>query len=71
MVRDRETDKFKGTAFLEFEDRESIIKALNINGAVSSDGCLASAFRFLDLRFDDDVFLPLTHVSHSRLFLKL
>ncbi|GAV01634.1 hypothetical protein RvY_12315-2 [Ramazzottius varieornatus] len=34
MNRDRETDDFKGTAFVEFNDREQLIDALGLNGAL-------------------------------------
>eukprot|EP00730_Choanoeca_flexa_P008948 TRINITY_DN12560_c0_g2_i1.p1 TRINITY_DN12560_c0_g2~~TRINITY_DN12560_c0_g2_i1.p1 ORF type:complete len:274 (+),score=32.98 TRINITY_DN12560_c0_g2_i1:64-885(+) len=33
MVRDRDTDKFKGTAFIEFEDRDSLVASLELDGA--------------------------------------
>lgn len=32
MVRDRETDKFKGYAYVEFRTREDLAKALKFNG---------------------------------------
>ena len=34
MVRDKETAKFKGFAYVEFEDLESLKKAIEMNGAV-------------------------------------
>ena len=34
LVRDRETEVFKGTAFVEFEDRPSLEIALQQNGVV-------------------------------------
>jgi hypothetical protein len=35
MVRDKETDKFKGYCYVEFESAEALGKALQMNGAVS------------------------------------
>lgn len=35
MVRDRETDKFKGYCYVEFDTAEALSKALMLNGAVS------------------------------------
>lgn len=35
MVRDRETEKFKGTAFVELNTREELIKGLTLDGTVS------------------------------------
>ncbi|ELU01797.1 hypothetical protein CAPTEDRAFT_224491 [Capitella teleta] len=37
MVRDRETDKFKGYAYVEFADRESLEEALSFNDALFED----------------------------------
>ena len=35
MMRDRETDAFKGFAYVEFASRDDLEKALALDGAVS------------------------------------
>jgi RNA recognition motif-containing protein len=35
MVRDRESDQFKGYCFVEFADEKSLKEALEFDGAVS------------------------------------
>jgi len=34
MIRDRETDEFKGYAYVEFSDSQSLTEALSFNKAV-------------------------------------
>lgn len=36
LVRDRETDKFKGFGFVEFRSAQDLNQALEVDGAVSS-----------------------------------
>ncbi len=36
MVRDRETDKFRGYCYVEFESQEMLNQALSLNGAVNN-----------------------------------
>ncbi|XP_069356893.1 eukaryotic translation initiation factor 4H isoform X3 [Maniola hyperantus] len=38
LVMDRETDKFKGFCYVEFEYLEDLIKAIELNGALNVDG---------------------------------
>lgn len=34
MTRDRETDQFKGFAYVEFESKDDLVNALKVDGAV-------------------------------------
>ncbi|XP_045771240.1 eukaryotic translation initiation factor 4H isoform X2 [Maniola jurtina] len=38
LVMDRETDKFKGFCYVEFEFLEDLVKAIELNGALNVDG---------------------------------
>lgn len=40
LVKDRETDEFKGFCYVEFEDIESLKNALNMNDMLSLEGNL-------------------------------
>ncbi|OQV17532.1 putative Eukaryotic translation initiation factor 4H [Hypsibius exemplaris] len=40
MMRDRETDEFKGNAFVEFVDRQSLIEGIAFHGAILEDRAL-------------------------------
>ncbi|GLH00983.1 Uncharacterized protein GBIM_07230 [Gryllus bimaculatus] len=39
MIRDRETDKFKGFCYVEFEDLGNLERALELDGMVDVEGC--------------------------------
>lgn len=38
LVMDKETDKFKGFCYVEFEDLDDLVKAIEMNGVLIVDG---------------------------------
>lgn len=48
MVRERETAKFKGYAYVEFDDIESLKMALEMDGAVSYKAELSCEITFFN-----------------------
>lgn len=40
LVKDRETDVFKGFCYVEFEDIESLERAIDLNNVIAVDGSM-------------------------------
>lgn len=57
---DKETDKFKGFCYVEFEYLEDLIKAIEMNGSLSVDGKFVKIDVAEDKRSDRYVYLCIT-----------